>query len=133
MIGGAAPTQTANQPSSAPPFTTEDLARPDDPRLPVDVPARITIRYAADNAAARLRATQLLRGLSQQGLDVIDVLASPERIADNTVRYFYAEDQPDAEIAARGLGPEWRPIQRGIAPREPMPRPGSLELAVGGP
>jgi hypothetical protein len=82
---------------------------------------------------ARLRATQLLRGLSQQGLDVIDVIASPERIVDNTIGYFYVEDQPGAEIAARGLGPEWKSIQRGIAPREPVPRPGSLELAVGSP
>ncbi len=104
-----------------------------DPRLPFGAPARITIRYPVENAAARRRAHDLAHGLSEQGLDVADPVASPGRIASNTVSYFYAEDRPGAEIAARVLGPAWKPVQQRLPTREPLPRPGALELAVAGP
>jgi len=104
-----------------------------DTRLPFGAPARITIRYPVENTAARQRATDLARGLSEQGLDVADPVASPGRIASSTVSYFYAEDRPGAEIAARVLGPAWKPVQQRLPTREPLPRPGALELAVAGP
>ncbi len=115
------------------PSTVDVLEDPADPRLPIGVPARISIRYAAGNAVARQRSVELSRGLSEQGLDVVDLAAASERVAANTVGYFYAEDELAAKIAAHGLGPEWKPIQRRIAPREAMPRPGALELAVASP
>ena len=103
-----------------------------DSRLPSGAPARITIRYPVESAAARQRATDLARGLSEQGLDVADPLASPGRIAGNTVSYFYAEDRPGAEIAARVLGPAWKLVQQRLPTREPFPPPGALELALAG-
>lgn len=104
-----------------------------DLRLPFGAPARVTIRYPVENAAAQQRANDLAQGLSKQGLDVADPVASPGRIANNTVGYFYAEDRPGAEIAARALGPAWKPVQQRLPTREPFPRPGALELAVAGP
>lgn len=117
--------ESAPEPPAPPPFA--------DFRLPVGAPARITIRYPAENAAARQRAGDLARGLSEQGLEVTGPVASPGRIASSTVSYFYAEDRPGAEIAARVLGPEWRPVQKRLPTREPLPRPGALELAIAGP
>lgn len=115
------------------PISSEVLANRADPRLPTGAPARIVIRYTLDNAVALQRATNLARGLAEQGLDVADLVASPERIVSSTVSYFYLEDRPDAEIAARGLGPAWKPVQQRLPVREPFPRPGALELAVAGP
>lgn len=125
--------EITDQSSATPAITVDVVAEPVDPRLPADIPAKITIRYYSNNIAARQRAIELSRGLSEQGLDVADVVATSERIAANAVSYFYAEDKPGAEIAARGLGSEWTLTQRRIAPREAMPRPGALELAVAGP
>lgn len=104
-----------------------------DPRLPVGAPSRIIIRFSAEDAAARQRASDLARGLSGQGLDVVGPIASPGRIASSTVGYFYAEDRPGAEIAVRVLGPAWKLVQQRMPTREPFPRPGALELAVAGP
>lgn len=103
-----------------------------DSRLPSGAPARITIRYPVENAAARQRAADLARGLGEQGLDVADPVASPGRIASSTVSYFYAEDRPGAEIAARVLGPAWKLVQQRLPAREPFPPPGALELALAG-
>lgn len=115
------------------PAPTQSPAPYGDPRLPVGAPARITIRYPAESMVARQHASDLARGLSEQGLDVADLVASPGRIASNTVSYFYLEDRPGAEIAARVLGPAWKPVQRRLPAREPFPRPGALELAIAGP
>ena len=104
-----------------------------DSRLPFGAPARITIRYFAEDAAARQRAVDLARGLGEQGLDVADPVASPGRIASSIVSYFYAEDRPGAEIAARVLGPTWKLVQQRPSTRESFPRPGALELAIAGP
>ncbi len=104
-----------------------------DARLPLGAPVRITIRYPAENAAARQRASDLARGLGEQGLTVADPVASPGRIVSSSVSYFYAEDRPGAEIAARVLGPAWKLVQQRLPPREPAPGPGTLELAVAGP
>lgn len=104
-----------------------------DSRLPLGAPARITIRYFAEDAAARQRATDLARGLGEQGLDVADLVASPGRVTSNAVSYVYAEDRPGAEIAARVLGPAWKVVQQRPSARESLPRPGALELAVAGP
>lgn len=115
------------------PMSLDGAASRTDPRLPVGAPARIIIRYSSENAVALQRATDLARGLTEQGLDVADLVSSSERIASSTVSYFYLEDRPDAEIAARGLGAAWKPVQQRLPQREPFPRPGALELAVAGP
>ena len=115
---------TSERPESAPNADT---------RLPLGAPVRITIRYPVENAAARQRANDLARGLSGQGLNVADPVASLGHIASNTVSYFYAEDRPGAEIAARVLGPAWKTVQQRFPTREPFPGPGTLELAVAGP
>jgi len=115
------------------PMSLDVLPNRADPRLPVGAPARIIIRYSVENPVALQRATDLARGLTEQGLDVADLVASSEHIVSSTVSYFYLEDRPDAEVAARGLGPAWRSIQQRLPTREPFPRPGALELAVAGP
>lgn len=115
------------------PGSIDVFARPADPRLPVGAPIRVTIRYSSENSAAQHRAAELARGLRGQGLNVIDPVASPERIANNTVSYFYVEDRPGAEIAARALGSAWRSVQQRLSPRESLARPGTIELAVAGP
>jgi hypothetical protein len=101
-----------------------------DPRLPADVPLRIIVRYFAEDAIARQRAIDLSRGLGEQGLNVADLVGSATRGGTNTVNYFYAEDQLGAAIAARGLGPDWKCVQRRIGANEPMPRAGTLELVI---
>jgi hypothetical protein len=101
-----------------------------DPRLPADVPPRITIRYFPEDAIARQRAIDLSRGLVEQGLNVADLVGSAPRGGTNTVSYFYAEDQLGAAIAARGLGPDWKCVQRRIGANELMPRAGTLELVI---
>lgn len=125
----------AGGPAQAQGATSDTPSSPSyaDPRLPVGAPARITIRYSVENAAARQRASDLARGLSEQGLDVASPVSSPGRIASSTVGYFYAEDRPGAEIAVRVLGPTWKLVQQRMPTREPFPRPGALELAVAGP
>lgn len=135
LIGAVAaysPVCAADIASDAPLSSDAPVNRAD-PRLPVGAPARIVIRYSLENAVARARATDLAHGLSEQGLDIADLVASPERITNSTVSYFYFEDRPGAEIAARGLGPAWRSVQQRLPLREPFPRPGALELAVAGP
>ncbi len=130
----AAETPSYAQDAAPDRFAPAQASTPDaDTRLPFGAPARITIRYPVENAAARQRANDLARGLSEQGLDVDDPVASQGRIASSTVRYFYAEDRPGAEIAARVLGPTWKLVQQRLPTREPLPRPGALELAVAGP
>lgn len=125
-------TETRSHAQDAPPtsLAPAQATVPSDPRLPLGAPARITIRYPAENAAARQRAADLARGLSEQGLDVAEPVASPGRIASSTVSYFYAEDRPGAEIAARALGPAWKLVQQRLPAREPLPPPGTLELAL---
>ncbi len=120
-------------PPSTLPMTIEAIADPTDFRLPNGASVRVTIRYASGNPAAHQRAIELERGLSEQGLEVSDFVASTEQATANAVSYFYAEDRLSAEIAAHGLGPEWRLVQRRIGRREPLPRPGALELTVTGP
>lgn len=129
----AATGQAHAQDAPEPPALAQSPAPYGDARLPVGAPARITIRYPAENTAARQHASDLARGLSEQGLDVVDLVASPGHIASSTVSYFYMEDRPGAEIAARVLGPAWKPVQQRLPAREPFPRPGALELAVAGP
>lgn len=114
-------------------MSSDVLASRADPRLPVGAPARIVIRYSLENAVALQRATDLARALAEQGLDVADPVSSSEHIASSTVSYFYLDDRPDAEVAARGLGAAWKPVQQRLPQREPFPRPGALELAVAGP
>jgi len=108
------------------------IAETADPRLPTDVPPRITIRYFAQDPSGLQRAIELSRGLSEQGLRVVDLVEAATRVTNNTVGYFYAEDQLGATIATRGLGPEWKTVQRRLAAREPLPRPGAIELTVKG-
>ena len=109
---------------------TADLA---DPRLPARAPMSITIQVNSSNVPARQRASDISLDLSLKGIYVAALVASPHRIDANTVAYFYAEDKVGAEVIARSLGGNWRPVQRRIAPHEALPRPGALELGVGSP
>ena len=129
----AASTAGYAQATAERPAPAQDPTPQADPRLPLGAPARITIRYPVGNTAARQRATDLARGLSEQGLDVADPVPSPGRVSGSTVGYFYAEDRPGAEIAASVLGPAWKLVQQKLPTREPLPRPGALELTVAGP
>lgn len=131
MLAGTATAGLAAEAEDAADMAPPAPDKPD-PRLPSGAPARIVIRYPMDNPAARQRAADLARGLTEQGLDVADLVATPERITASTVSYFYIEDRPGAEIAARALGPAWKPVQQRLPAHEPYPRPGAIELAVAG-
>jgi len=111
----------------------QDVTNRSDPRLPAGAPSRVVIRYSKDDPIARQHAIGLARALNEQGLEVAEPVASPGRIASNTVSYFYNEDRPGAEIAARVLGLWWKAVQQRLPAREPFPRPGALELALAGP
>jgi len=111
----------------------QDITNRSDPRLPAAGPSRVIIRYSKDDPIARQHAIRLARALNEQGLEVAEPVASPGRIASNTVSYFYNEDRPGAEIAARVLGSWWKAVQQRLPAREPFPRPGALELALAGP
>jgi len=127
----AAPASSSAPAAAGPESFAATVAERSESRLPSNVPPRITIRYPARDAVARQRAIDLARGLSNQGLGVTDLVESSTRVTVNTVSYFYVEDQLGATIAARGLGPDWRLVQRRITQR-PIPRPGAMELAVAG-
>lgn len=132
MLAGHTVAANETGPTVSPELSNKRAAavKSSDPRLPADVPPRIVVRYFAKDAIARQRAIDLSRGLGEQGLNVADLVGSATRGGTNTVNYFYAEDQLGAVIAVRGLGPDWKCVQRRIGANEPMPRAGTLELVI---
>jgi hypothetical protein len=98
--------------------------------LPPDTTPRVILRFAHNRDSARTRAATLERSLRAQGLDVVKSGDSPASSRANEVMYFYNEDRPSAERIAAGLA-EAALIQRPFADDGSLPRPGTIEVAIG--
>jgi phage shock protein A len=97
--------------------------------LPRDMPARVLIRYLANNVDARAQAEKLARALRGRGVEVADLResAGANRIE---LSYSYAPDEAIALEVGRLAGVA--PVRR-IQPKDGlMVRPGTVELNLSG-
>ncbi len=121
---GAAPSRAATAPLIASGAAGE-------PVLPAGMPARILLRYARNSEPARSRAAALALALQAQGLEVADPVAAPPGPSGETVTFFYGDDQASAKrVAAVTVAPA--PLQGRLSANAPLPRPGTIEVAIGG-
>jgi hypothetical protein len=130
-----APPRAANTPPSIlqpqeSPQSTASIGTSPDIGLPPDTTPRVILRFAHNRDSARTRAATLERSLRAQGLDVVKSGDSPASSRANEVMYFYNEDRPSAERIAAGLA-EAALIQRPFADDGSLPRPGTIEVAIG--
>src|SRR6202048_5292439 len=130
-----APPRAANTPPSIlqpqeSPQSTATIGTSPDIGLPPDTTPRVILRFAHNRDSARTRAATLERSLRAQGLDVVKSGDSPASSRANEVMYFYNEDRPSAERIAAGLA-EAALIQRPLADDGSLPRPGTIEVAIG--
>jgi hypothetical protein len=130
-----APPRAANTPPSIlqpqeSPQSTASIGTSPDIGLPPDITPRVILRFAHNRDSARTRAATLERSLRAQGLDVVKSGDSPASSRVNEVMYFYNEDRPSAERIAAGLA-EAALIQRPFADDGSLPRPGTIEVAIG--
>src|SRR6202048_4965358 len=112
------------------PQSTATIGTSPDIGLPPDTTPRVILRFAHNRDSARTRAATLERSLRAQGLDVVKSGDSPASSRANEVMYFYNEDRPSAERIAAGLA-EAALIQRPFADDGSLPRPGTIEVAIG--
>ncbi|TIX45019.1 MAG: hypothetical protein E5V36_07760 [Mesorhizobium sp.] len=115
---------------SSQPQSTATIGTSPDIVLPPDTTPRVILRFARNRDSARTRAATLERSLRAQGLDVVKSGNSPTSSRANEVMYFYNEDRPSAERIAAGLV-EAALIQRAFADDGSLPRPGTIEVAIG--
>ncbi|MER9232164.1 hypothetical protein NKI56_08680 [Mesorhizobium sp. M0622] len=115
---------------SSQPQSTATIGTSPDIVLPPDTTPRVILRFARNRDSARTRAATLERSLRAQGLDVVKSGNSPTSSRANEVMYFYNEDRPSAERIAAGLV-EATLIQRAFADDGSLPRPGTIEVAIG--
>ena len=93
--------------------------------LPEGMPARVLIRYLANNADARAQAEKLASALARQGVDVADLRESRSAIRTE-LSFSYAPDETIAQRVGRlvGVAPVRRP-----QPKDALTvRPGTIEL-----
>jgi hypothetical protein len=112
------------------PQSTASIGTSPDIGLPPDITPRVILRFAHNRDSARTRAATLERSLRAQGLDVVKSGDSPASSRVNEVMYFYNDDRPSAERIAAGLA-EAALIQRPFADDGSLPRPGTIEVAIG--
>ena len=114
-----------------PPLTSPAIGALSKIAPPEGVPARVVLRYARGSEAARTRAIALRLTLQAQGFDVTDPVNGPSGIVANGVTFFYREDQSSASRIAGVLATSG-PIQSHLPANDPLPRPGTIEVAVAG-
>ena len=114
-----------------PPLTSPAIGALSKIAPPEGVPARVVLRYARGSEAARTRAIALRLTLQAQGFDVTDPVNGPAAIVANGVTFFYREDQSSANRIAGVLATSG-PIQSHLPANDPLPRPGTIEVAVAG-
>jgi hypothetical protein len=97
--------------------------------LPEGMPARVLIRYLANNADARAQAEKLASALAAQGVEVADVRESRSTIRTE-LSFSYAPDETIARQIGRVVGVA--PVRR-LQPKDGlMLRPGTVELNLFG-
>jgi hypothetical protein len=97
--------------------------------LPEGMPARVLIRYLANNADARAQAEKLASALAAQGVEVADVRESRSAIRPE-LSFSYAPDETIARQVGRVVGVA--PVRR-LQPNDGlMLRPGTVELNLSG-
>jgi hypothetical protein len=115
--------EQAVPPASLPPAASEPVAAL--ASLPEGMPARVLIRYLANNADARAQAEKLASALARQGVDVADLRESRSAIRTE-LSFSYAPDETIAQRVGRlvGVAPVRRP-----QPKDALTvRPGTIEL-----
>lgn len=97
--------------------------------LPEGMPARVLIRYLANNAEARAQAEKLANALATQGVEVADLRESASAIRTE-LSFSYAPDEGIAQQVGRLVGVA--PVRR-LQPKDGlMARPGTVELSLSG-
>ena len=100
------------------------------PDLPQGASARVVVLYSLKSETVRMRAIALTSALIKSGTDVADIVGVPRNRAGNHVTYYYRQDQDMAKTISSKLSvPE--PSQSHI-PTDKTPRPGTIEVSVGG-
>jgi len=115
--------EQAVPPASLPPAASEPVAAL--ASLPEGMPARVLIRYLANNADARAQAEKLASALARQGVDVADLRESRSAIRTE-LSFSYAPDETIAQRIGRLLGVA--PVRRPQPKDALMVRPGTIEL-----
>jgi hypothetical protein len=93
------------------------------------MPARVLIRYLANNADARAQAEKLAGALAAQGVEVADVRESRTAIRPE-LSFSYVPDETIARQVGRVVGVA--PVRR-LQPKDGlMLRPGTVELNLSG-
>jgi len=99
--------------------------------LPDSVAVHVVVRYARNSVPARTRALALGLTLQAYGLEVADPAAATIGAGANSVGYFYIDDRRSANRIASDLAlPE--AVQRRLPASGPLPRPGTVEVAITG-
>jgi hypothetical protein len=121
--------EQAVPPASPPPATPAEQPESEPvaalASLPEGMPARVLIRYLANNADARAQAEKLANALARQGVDVADLRESRSAIRTE-LSFSYAPDETIAQRVGRlvGVAPVRRPQPKDAL----MVRPGTIEL-----
>jgi hypothetical protein len=118
----APPLPAYAKPSASDPFTA--LAP-----LPAGMPARVLIRYLANNADARAQAETLASALKRQGIEVADLRESRGAVRPE-LSFSYAADEAIALEVGRLVGVA--PVRRPQPKDGLMARPGTVELNLSG-
>ena len=93
------------------------------------MPARVLIRYLANNADARARAESLANALATQGVEVADLRESASAVRTE-LDFSYAPDEAIAQQVGRLVGVA--PLRR-LQPKDGlMARPGTVEVNLSG-
>jgi hypothetical protein len=99
--------------------------------LPDSAPIRVLVSYAPRSAVARQKAAELVRLLRRGGLSTSDAAPAARVARKTSITYFFAEDRDSASRVEHDLGEGFGP-SRLLPPahREPLPRPGTIEVLV---
>jgi cell division protein FtsB len=128
-----APSAGEAKPPPAPPPANAKRAASDPfaalASLPTGMPARVLIRYLANNADARAQAETLASVLKRQGIEIADLRESRSAIRPE-LSFTYAPDETIAQQVGQLVGVA--PVRR-LQPKDGlMVRPGTVELNLSG-
>ncbi len=99
--------------------------------LPEGVVVRAVLRYVRNSPAARTRALALGLTLRAYGLDAADPVATLAGAGASSVGYYYLDDRPSADRIAGDLAMP-AAVQRHMPASGPLPRPGTIDVAITG-
>ncbi|MGH6836347.1 MAG: hypothetical protein ACREC9_12545 [Methylocella sp.] len=127
--------ETLNLPPAAaiaPPPSEPAAPSGNAPQLLPDSPTiRVLVGYAPRSATARQEAVEIVRRLRGGGLAASDPALAARVAGKADITYFFAEDRDGARRVEQDLGEGFGPARLSpVAPGEPLPRPGTIEVLV---